>query len=312
VSGRVAADPDVLRRVGFGVSALTREASDASTQAMALARAMVVEVEAEKHRRSRRLEQAQAELHRADAALRACQSSGERSCGAEEAAVRQLAQLERIRRSQLDVAIDALRTATRIESDTTQAAHRLASRMAAGRERAQRFLTSRGLALDAYLTTGGGAGGGGLVGRAASSPPPATPAAGPGEAHGGSHGSTSIGFPAIAETGLCEVPLSSIDDGDSNVAGAESFEKVSFEEVQEGLRVLQNQLMPRVREGWSPATGDPADLAPGAGAIYGHFFGDTRVKLRWEVDGRLCVVNGYHRIYAARAAGITTIPAEIR
>jgi hypothetical protein len=312
VTGRVAADPEVLRQIGYGVSALSRQAHDASTQAMTLARTTAVEVQAEKHRRMRLLEQAQAELRRAEAELSACLASRERSCAGQESAVRQLQQLERRHRTQLDVAIDALQTATRIENDTTQAARRLTSRMAAGRERAQRFLTSRGLALDAYLTGGGSAGAGGPATHGAGSGGPGTSAQGSGAERAASVGTSQLQFPAIADTGLREVPLSSIDDGDSGVTGAQSFEKASYSDVQAGLRVLHEELMPRVREGWTPEATDTSNLPPDAGAVYGHFFGETRIKLRQEADGRLSVVNGYHRIYAARAAGIQSIPAEIR
>ena len=48
-------------------------------------------------------------------------------------------------------------------------------------------------------------------------------------------------------------------------------------------------------------------------SVYDGYFGSARaIKLSQGPGGRLSVTNGYHRIWAAEQAGLSSVPARVR
>lgn len=308
MTGAVDSDPDSLRRIGFALKKFDHEADVAASRAMNIAAQTLDEVQDEHRARVRDLDRAIDVLHAAEAALDRCLSIPERSCAAE--ADRATQAKRRVKRCEERVAVSrrAIATATRVRDDLQNAASRLRSRMSAAQEGARKFLRDRGLALEEYLAgTGVASGAFNLLssGGAAS-------ATGASVSGSGSGGDTSSNLLELQSTGLFEVPLELIDDSDSSVSGVGSFQKVSLDDTRHGMELLQNEVLPSVRGGWDPRGGHGGGLSDDARAIAGYYFGDTRVKLRRGADGRLTVVNGYHRIYAARELGLGSLPAEVQ
>lgn len=113
------------------------------------------------------------------------------------------------------------------------------------------------------------------------------------------------------------VALADVDDSDSRVTSASAFTKVSLADVRVGLSRLQDVVLPAVRAGRDrshfeqldrehPATGDVTYAK-----VFDAFFGSRPITLSRDEAGRLTVVNGYHRIWAARRMGVTALPARI-
>lgn len=153
----------------------------------------------------------------------------------------------------------------------------------------------RAVALPAAQVTGG-------VSRPSLGMPSGVPAAG--------------GPEPIGSTGMVVVPLSAIDTTQSTVAGPASFQKVSYPEMQRGLNVLDEVVLPSVRAGadgdyfsrLDEARGVP--YGQGTRRVYDAFFGDSAVLLN-RVGNRYTVTNGQHRIFLARELGMTSLPARV-
>ncbi|GAB1513539.1 hypothetical protein [Actinophytocola sp. KF-1] len=115
------------------------------------------------------------------------------------------------------------------------------------------------------------------------------------------------------------VDLADIDVSDSGVAGPGSFQHVPFEEMRDGLLLLERVVLPEVRSGAGHARMRELDQLTGrVGApvshvrVYEAFFGDTCITLAPGPDGTLTVINGYHRIWLAGRLGIDRLPARVR
>lgn len=121
----------------------------------------------------------------------------------------------------------------------------------------------------------------------------------------------------IGATGMVAVPLSAIDSTDSMVTGPESYQKVSYPEMQRGVHVLDEVVLPAVRAGadgdhfsrMDAASGVP--YTDGTRRIYDAFFGDSGPVTLNRVGDRYTVTNGNHRIFIARRLGLTTLPARV-
>lgn len=120
--------------------------------------------------------------------------------------------------------------------------------------------------------------------------------------------------------GLVMVALGDIDDSDSTVRGPQSFnpDVLSYRDALVAAERL-GPVVDAVRAGsgidrlqqLDSARGSADSVASYARTFEG-FFGYTAVALSQRSDGRYEVLNGYHRIYAARKAGIPLIPARVR
>lgn len=311
MTGAVDSDPDALRRIGFALRKLDTDADIAASRAVSVAERNIGDVQEENRRREHALDQARRGAQVAEAELARCMSSRERSCAAESDRLLQAKRRVHQCEDQLAISKRAVATATRVESDVRNAARRLGSRMNAALEDAQRFLFDRALALDEYLSGSSGAAGSvGMAPNGAMVPGGLSSAAGsPGTS---SSSNTVSGLVELGSTGVFEVPLHLIDDSDGSVSGNESFEKVSLADTRRAIEVLHREILPCVKGGWDPHGSENGELSDEARTIADYFFGDTRVKLRRETDGSLSVVNGYHRIYAARELGVDSLPADVR
>lgn len=308
MTGAVDSDPEALRRIGFALRKLDHEANVAASRTMSIAEQTLHEVQDEHRRRVRDLARATDTLRAAEVALEQCVNSPQRSCAAEHEQVKQAEREVRRCQERTVISKRAVSTITRIRDDLQSASRRLTSRVGGALEGAQRFLRDRGLALEEYLT--GSSGASGTLGL----PPGGRSAPGRGasvaENRSGGDGSSSL--IELQSTGVFEVPLELIDDSDSTVSGVKSFEKVSLADTRHGIEMLQHQVLPSIRDGWNPNGGGTGGLSEEARAVAGYYFGDTRVKLRRNANGRFAVVNGYHRIYAARELGVDSLPAEVQ
>jgi hypothetical protein len=129
---------------------------------------------------------------------------------------------------------------------------------------------------------------------------------------------TSHAWESLGDAGHVLVPLASIDDADSAVTGAQSFEHLSYGDATAALARLP-VVLDAVRTGDARsvlAAIDTTQGLSGSAASYVRtfegFFGSTSIELRRQPGRALEVVNGYHRIWAARAAGMSSIPARVR
>jgi hypothetical protein len=140
---------------------------------------------------------------------------------------------------------------------------------------------------------------------------------------GGSAGGIPSGHPipsgTIGSFGHTLVDLSAIDDKDSRVTSSQDFEKASYQAIRTGLTRLEEVIIPAVRAGGGldrmRELDERAGLADHPASyvrVYQAFFGDSSIVLARGDDGRLTVTNGYHRIWAARKAGVDALPARIR
>jgi hypothetical protein len=134
---------------------------------------------------------------------------------------------------------------------------------------------------------------------------------------GVSAASVQVSSPVLAG-GLEVVDLAQIDDSDSAVSGPGSFTKMSYADARWATETLDDRVMPAVRAGKDRDYFVERDAAEGRGPdrslarLFDTYFGSTAITLSARSDGRLEVVGGYHRIWAARQAGVTHLPARIR
>jgi hypothetical protein len=137
----------------------------------------------------------------------------------------------------------------------------------------------------------------------------------------GGAGST-LGTPAVSGvrnlpgTDICEVPIGLIDDSDTSISGPSDFgaKGVSYQEMRLGLQRLDESIMPAARRGdLEGFISERSGREPETNYqnLLGSFFGSSAIKLSPAPNGRYSVVNGYHRIFAARELGMTSLPARI-
>jgi len=170
------------------------------------------------------------------------------------------------------------------------------------------FLGEKVRELQAYLTTAPPTGAGGAL--------PVSPAPMAGTTSGGAASTGGGPSGGWVDTGIQMVSLDQVDLSDSPVADVGDFHKVTAQEMQEGLRKLQDVVAPAVAQG---ADGDyfsrldvaqGLDYAHGYRRIYDAFYGQDCIRLD-KVGDRYLVVNGYHRLFVARQLGIQSLPARV-
>ncbi|GAB3904125.1 hypothetical protein GCM10029964_097160 [Kibdelosporangium lantanae] len=115
------------------------------------------------------------------------------------------------------------------------------------------------------------------------------------------------------------VNLAEIDDSGSGVTGPLDFTKLSYEDTRTALTRLEEVIIPAVRAGAGvdrmrelDAQAGLADHPASYVRTYEGFFGSTGIKLACGPDGRFTVVNGNHRIRAARDAGVDALPVVVK
>ena len=120
-------------------------------------------------------------------------------------------------------------------------------------------------------------------------------------------------YPTVGTTDRVLVPVEDLFDPDP-VTGPESFGKVSLAEMLEGLRVLEERVLPVVRRGGGREEFRRLDAQGGPGSdllcIYDAFFGgeEHAIRVMREPGGRLRLDAGRHRLYAARRRHLDVLP----
>jgi hypothetical protein len=274
----------------------------ASAQEMRVA---VGEIEAELLARRSRLDRAEAALSAARAELDRCvRAIPPADCSG---LIRALSAAERALVAAQDEHQKASEARARIgavEADLARAAARASSRIQVLMPAA---LTDCGRArsrVATYLEGGAGSAGSPPVGIAPLVQAPATGRTG---GMAGTLGPVEI------------VSLSSIDSSDSNVTGPESFEKISWADAQWSTDALASVVAPAVSQGKGrdyfvgrDRREERSGVRSYTGVYDGYFGSDRAIKLSRGPDGRFSVTNGYHRIWAAQQAGLTSLPARVR
>lgn len=254
-------------------------------------------------------------LRLAEAALARCRAAGYRDsrtgayypppCVAEQQAIQQA----RLHLQKAQAELDNVRhwkyRVDEAASDYSVQAEQLNRLLSGDLLNAAAFLANRVADLQAYLAAAPPSG-------ATISPPPPSRATAVGT--GGSTTFSCRGEQTAA--GIQDVDLTLVDLSDSPVADTGDFHKVSAQEMEEGLRKLQDVVAPAVAQG---ADGDyfsrldatqGLNYARGYRRIYDAFYGQDCIRLE-KVGDRYQVVNGYHRLFLARQMGIKTLPARI-
>ena len=120
--------------------------------------------------------------------------------------------------------------------------------------------------------------------------------------------------PALVQS----VDVASIVDSDP-VTSKDQFEKVTYEHTVWGLDRLKSVVEPAVALGKGLDYFEERDRGEGLSGersnagVYRWFYGSASwIKLRRETNGSVGVINGRHRLYAARQLGIHSLPATIR
>jgi flagellar biosynthesis regulator FlaF len=103
----------------------------------------------------------------------------------------------------------------------------------------------------------------------------------------------------------------------SHVKSKGDFHKVSYEDMVEGFRKLNNVVLPGVQEG---ASGDDfsqmdaqqgLDYEHGYRRIYDAFYGEGAIHVNKLGENSYDIDNGYHRIFVARDMALETISAKV-
>lgn len=117
--------------------------------------------------------------------------------------------------------------------------------------------------------------------------------------------------------GIQEIPLEQIDWEDVGALTAEEYHKVSPEEMQEGLRKLQEVVQPAVQQGATAEDFDRMDEAQGLDYAHGYrriydaFYGPSEAIAVEKVGERYRVLNGRHRLLLARELGVQALPMRV-
>lgn len=129
----------------------------------------------------------------------------------------------------------------------------------------------------------------------------------------GGGGSALCHYPSVGTTDRVLVPVEDLFDPDP-VTGPESFGKVSLAEMLEGLRVLEEYVLPVVRRGGGPEELRRLEAQRGPDSnllrIHDAFFGgeEHAIRVTREPGGRLRLDAGRHRLYAARRRHLDVLP----
>jgi hypothetical protein len=292
--------------------AIGRAQGDAS-EVLAAARAEIASVLdwliRKEHEAQRRISGCESDLDSARATLDNCERSGyddePPDCSDCEAAVARaetdLAEAEARMREVRDCA-ERFRDAESYFLDQARRLQMVADNQMNG---ARTFLRAKVQELQRYLATAALSDGGSV------------PAGVPPRASETSAAPTSVGASRFREKGIISVPLDSIALGESEVAGEDDYHKVPYETMLEGVRRFDREVRPAVERGAGSDYFREKDRQTGATyehgleRLYDAFYGGEAIRLTRMRDGRYDVTNGYHRLRAARDAGLRSVPASV-
>jgi hypothetical protein len=299
-------DREVLRAHRIAIQAFAERSGGAVDAALGKLTQAAAEAQRSVDRWTQQMVEAERDVHKAELDLDSCLAEEQHNCNSEartlERAQRWLDECERNlelarrSRSMLETAAQQFRTETQ----------RFRQALARDGEAAAAFLGSLSAAADEYAGTSVGAGGGFAGGRGGPGASAATPGAAP-----------PASLPSIGETDLVEVPLDRIDTSDSGVKGPESFSKVPYATMRNGVQRLDEVVLPAVRRGADSAYFAHMDARLGLDYEHGYqrvyeaFFGSDSLRLDARTGGDFGVTNGFHRIHVARELGLSSLPAHV-
>jgi hypothetical protein len=122
-------------------------------------------------------------------------------------------------------------------------------------------------------------------------------------------------------SGITNVPLDRINATDIQAAG--DFKSTEQYTALRREATMLGQMQPALERGANADTFDtwdksnkighysPDQYVRGYTDVYRSYYGDEAVTLDPKSDGTFDVINGRHRIAAAREAGLRTIPAKV-
>lgn len=247
----------------------------------------------------RAINDARRELAAALESLEACRRQEDADCTWAAAAVDRA-------RQHLEAMCAVARDVAELRARHQRIAHRFRTALDTIGQQVQRELTRAGDTLDVYLWSSpagrgsSGSSGAGMRSGSASS------------VQGGPSLSQPAGFPA----GVVMVPLSLINDSESQVSGDADFGKgYSPADLEWAFEAFISVIMPGVAKGLTLDDFRVRDQREGRigtrsyADTYSGFFGDSKITL--DANGStLTVANGYHRIWVA-SMGLESVPAKV-
>ncbi len=117
--------------------------------------------------------------------------------------------------------------------------------------------------------------------------------------------------------GFQEIPLEQMDWDEMGALTPEEYHKVPLEEMQEGLRKLQEVVRPAVQQGATAEDFDRMDQAQGLDYAHGYrriydaFYGPSEAIAVEKVGEKYRVLNGRHRLLLARELGVQALPMRV-
>jgi len=282
---------EALRDFSAAIRDFTRRASQVAEAARREATRIGLLLDESARRRLRQRDDAGRRVSAAEAALARCQKGSYRDCGSlAEALAHARHGLEEAQR-RLDTVERARQRYAQISTQHRTSLRRFSRAVLDASPSAERAIGKLLETLTSYRVH----------------QPPGAPAAALTESSGAPlPGSVSI------------VSLSDIDDSDSPITGSQSFEKITYGDAQWCAEALADVVLPAIQRGKDReylAARDRAENRPTSSSyarVFDLYFRDNAIKLTATADGRYAVVDGYHRIWIARQAGLTHLPARVR
>lgn len=122
------------------------------------------------------------------------------------------------------------------------------------------------------------------------------------------------------EVGHQNIPVDRINVSESSVHSANDFNKVSFDEMEQGMKVLDSEVRPAVEtQGASRGyfeqldRSQPLDGDVSRTKVYDSFYGEKISSVRVaKVGDHYEVENGYHRVFVAKELNMSSIPAWVK
>lgn len=272
------------------------------TERAALARASIertmrrIETEAQAA-----IDRARGELGRAVERLQSCRRHEGASCSSE------AAEVERARQHLQNMYTVAAEI-RQLDIDHSNAALRYRSALESLEQAAQQQLQRAGSALDTYLAQN----------ATRASDAERTSLGGQGATDGRSQSPDALHQPPGFPSDIFMVPLSLIDDDDSQVRGPADFGKgYTPADLEWAHEAFVRIIMPGVVSGQTYDDFQARDAREGRigtrsyADTYSGFFDESEAIRLSAAGQRFSVDNGYHRIWVARQMGIDMIPAKV-
>jgi hypothetical protein len=251
--------------------------------------------------------QRRAAQRRAEDDLRSCQADPEASCSVEAQTLRRAEQ-------KLTYALQARQIFSEGSARHAMARIRYDRAVIAINSDSQAALSVIGQDLETYL------GGSGRLSSGATGSTGSAGSVGSNDSGGPANGTIGTGFttPAGFPPGIAMVPLSMIDQSDSQVNGPADFGKgYSPADLAWAFEDLRTTIMPAIARGKGLDYFRDRDVGENRHGTRRHsdtyqgFLGSDAPRVSRQPGGTFCVENGNHRIWVARQLGLDAVPARV-